>query len=64
LEQPKHPPSKEDQEVEYVMCSQCGTPSYVFEMDGSRINEATCLVCGYEEAGMFNAGAEVGADGD
>ncbi len=67
MEEPKHPPpkgSKEDQEVEYLMCSQCGTPCYVFEMDGGRINEATCLVCGNEEAGMFNAGEEAGADGD
>jgi hypothetical protein len=33
-------------------------------MDGGRINEATCLVCGNEEAGMFNTGEEAGADGD
>jgi hypothetical protein len=33
-------------------------------MDGGRINEATCLVCGNEEAGMFKTEEEAGADGD
>ncbi len=44
------------------MCSQCGTPCYVFEMDGSRITEATCLVCGNDEVRLFNIGEEAGAD--
>ena len=26
----------EDREVDYLMCPQCGTPCYVFEMDGDR----------------------------
>ncbi len=46
------------------MCSQCGTPCYVFELDGSRIVEATCLVCGNEETAMFNLGEEAGPDDD
>jgi hypothetical protein len=54
--------SREDREIDYLMCSQCGTPCYVFEMDGSRIVEATCLVCGNDEVGMFNLGEEAGAD--
>jgi hypothetical protein len=65
---PKGPPkktqSREDQEIEYLMCTQCGTPCYVFEVEGSRILEATCLVCGNDEVGMFNLGEEAGPDED
>jgi hypothetical protein len=45
LDGPKDKPKKstEDREVEYLMCSQCGTPCYVFEMEGDRIQEAMCL---------------------
>ncbi len=45
LDGPKDKPKKnrEDQEVDYLMCSQCGTPCYVFEMEGDRIQEAMCL---------------------
>lgn len=65
LDDQKKPPkktSREDQEIDYLMCGQCGTPSYVFELEGSRILEATCLVCGNDEVGMFNLGEEAGAD--
>ena len=61
---PKKKDSKEDREIDYLMCSPCGTPCYVFEMDGSRIVEATCLVCGNDEVGMFSLGEEAGADDD
>jgi hypothetical protein len=54
--------SKEDQEIEYLMCSQCGTPCYVFEMQEGRIADATCLVCGNDEVRLFNLGEEAGAD--
>ena len=54
--------SKDDREVDYLMCSQCGTPCYVFEMEGARILEATCLVCGNDEVALFNIGEEAGAD--
>jgi hypothetical protein len=59
---PRSKASKEDQEIDYLMCSQCGTPCYVFEMDGSRIVDATCLVCGNDEVRLFNIGEEAGAD--
>lgn len=65
LDGPAHPPKKkpdEYREVEYLMCSQCGTPCYVFEMDGGRIAEATCLVCGNDEVRLFNIGEEAGPD--
>jgi hypothetical protein len=66
LDGPKHPKPKVDEyrEVDYLMCSQCGTPCYVFEMDGSRITEAQCLVCGNDEVRLFNVGEEAGPDDD
>jgi hypothetical protein len=59
---PKKGDSKEDREIDYLMCSQCGTPCYVFEMDGTRILEATCLVCGNDEIRLFSIGEEAGAE--
>ena len=58
LDGPKDKPKKnrEDQEVDYLMCSQCGTPCYVFEMEGDRIQEAMCLTCGNDEISLFNIG--------
>jgi len=58
LDGPKDKPKKntEDREVDYLMCSQCGTPSYVFEMEGDRIQEAMCLTCGNDEISLFNIG--------
>ncbi len=65
LDGPENRPKKEsaeDREIEYLMCSQCGSPCYVFEMEGSRIAEATCLVCGNDEVRFFNIGEEAGTD--
>ncbi len=59
------PPSKSpdaEREVDYLLCKQCNTPCYIFEMDGNRIAEAQCLVCGNEEVGLFGFGEEVGSD--
>jgi hypothetical protein len=56
--------SREDREIDYLMCSQCGTPCYVFEMEEGRVTEAMCLVCGNDEVGMFTLGEETGADED
>ena len=56
----RHP--QEDREVDYLLCQQCGTPCYVFEMDGGRIVEATCLVCGNDEINQFNLGEDAGSD--
>jgi hypothetical protein len=61
-EPPKARP--EDREIDYLMCTQCGTPCYVFEMDGDKIMEATCLVCGNDETLLFNIGEEAGPDDD
>jgi hypothetical protein len=63
---PQNPKKKprEDQEIDYLMCTQCGTPCYVFELEGSKILEATCLVCGNDEVAQFNLGEEAGPDDD
>ena len=59
---PRPTKPKEDREIDYLMCTQCGTPCYVFEMDGGRIAEAVCLVCGNDEPRMFNIGEEAGTE--
>jgi hypothetical protein len=52
----------EDREVDYLICKQCSTPCYIFEMDGVRIAEAQCLVCGIDEPTMFAIGEEAGSE--
>ena len=61
---PRKPKPDEDREIDYLMCMHCGTPCYVLEMEGSKILEATCLVCGNDEVRMFNVGEEAGPDDD
>ena len=59
------PPSKapaEDREIDYLICRQCNTPCYVFEMDGSKVAEAQCLVCGNDSVTLFALGEEAGSD--
>jgi len=59
---PPRPSLQEDREVDYLICKQCNTPSYVFEMDGGRVVDALCLVCGNDETRMFNIGEEAGSE--
>jgi hypothetical protein len=61
---PSTPSRPEDREIDYLVCSQCGTPCYVFEMEEGRIAEAMCLVCANDEVDMFTLGEETGADED
>jgi hypothetical protein len=61
-DQPGPKTSREDREVDYLMCSQCGTPCYVFEMEDGRVTEAMCLVCGNDEVGLFSLGEEAGGE--
>lgn len=58
------PPSGEsdEREVDYLICRQCNTPCYIFEMDGSRISEAQCLVCGNDTVRFFALGEEAGSE--
>jgi hypothetical protein len=52
------PPSKpnEDREIPYLLCKDCNTPCYVFEVEAGHISEALCLACGNEVVGMFTVG--------
>jgi hypothetical protein len=59
---PRPAKPKEDREIDYLICTQCGTPCYVFETESGRIAEAVCLVCGNDEVGMFNIGEEAGTE--
>ena len=61
---PPKPGSAEDREVDYLICQNCMTPAYVFEMDGSRILEAQCLVCGNDEPAQFSRGEDAGSEQD
>lgn len=59
---PPHPRPTEDREIDYLICKQCNTPCYTFEMEASAIKEAWCLVCGSEDITMFELGEEAGSD--
>jgi hypothetical protein len=61
---PPKPKPSEDREIDYLMCTQCGTPCYVFEIEGEKVTEAICLVCGNDEVLLFNIGEEAGPDDD
>jgi hypothetical protein len=59
---PRKPTPAEDREVDYLICQNCSTPCYVFEMDAGEIHEAQCLVCGNDDPRQFNRGEEAGLD--
>lgn len=43
----------EEKEVEYVVCKQCETPCYQFDLHMGKIVSAFCTVCGNDEADEF-----------
>jgi hypothetical protein len=46
----------DEREIDYVICQDCATPCYVFEMEGDDIREAQCLVCGNDDIARFRIG--------
>jgi translation initiation factor 2 beta subunit (eIF-2beta)/eIF-5 len=62
----RKPPRKltpaEDREIEYLICQTCTTPSYIFEMEGGKVSEAQCLVCGNEDPTQFLLGEDAGVE--
>ena len=64
MDLPRKPKPDEDREIDYLICQNCATPSYVFEMDGGQITEALCLVCGNDEPSQFNRGEDAGSEQD
>ncbi len=43
----------EEREVEFVICKQCETPTYNFEIIKGKIVFALCPVCGNDETDEF-----------
>jgi hypothetical protein len=63
LPDPERPSrSKSEGEIDYLVCRDCGSPCYVFEMEGRSVSEAQCLVCGNDAPARFNLGEESGSD--
>ncbi|HPR62913.1 MAG TPA: hypothetical protein PK014_01725 [Thermoanaerobaculia bacterium] len=42
-----------DKEPDFIVCSECETPSYNFEFKDGRILVAFCSECGNDEADQF-----------
>ena len=56
-ERPK-PPDEDERELDYLICRECNTPCYTFEMEKGTLTEAQCLVCGNDDLILFNIGEE------
>ena len=42
------------EEIDYLVCRNCDTPCYVFEVDAKgRITSALCQICGADEPSDF-----------
>ena len=61
---PRRPRPTEEREIDYLICKQCATPCYIFEMDMGSVTEAQCLVCGNDSPGLFEIGEEAGSEDD
>jgi len=61
---PRRPRPTEEREVDYLICKQCSTPCYIFEMKQGSITEAQCLVCGNDSPLLFEIGEEAGSEDD
>lgn len=51
-------PQDEEREIDYLVCRQCNSPCYVFEMKAGKIEEAMCMVCGNDDLLLFNIGED------
>jgi hypothetical protein len=56
-ERPTAPPD-EERDLDYLICRECNSPCYTFEMEKGKLTEAQCLVCGNEDLIQFNIGEE------
>jgi len=59
---PRRPRPTEEREIDYLICKQCSTPCYIFEMQSSTVTEAQCTVCGNDAPGEFDLGEEAGSE--
>ena len=46
----------EEREIDYLICRECNTPCYIFEIDGGKVQEALCQICGNDVTGRFAIG--------
>jgi len=46
----------DEREIDYLICQECQTPCYTFEIENGRIMEALCTVCGNEDTIRFTLG--------
>ncbi len=46
----------EEREIDYLICRECNTPCYIFEIEGATVTEALCQVCGNDLKERFAIG--------
>ena len=52
--QPPRPPLEDERELDYLICRECNTPCYSFEMEKGKPTDAQCAVCGNDDILLFN----------
>jgi translation initiation factor 2 beta subunit (eIF-2beta)/eIF-5 len=55
---PPKPRTDDELDVDYLVCRQCNSPCYTFEMEKGTLTEAQCLVCGNDDLILFNIGED------
>ena len=50
---PARPNPEVEHDIEYLICRQCNTPCYDFQMDRGRVIEAFCSICGNDDVILF-----------
>jgi hypothetical protein len=48
-----------DDEPEYLICLQCETPTYQFELVGGKLATVVCTTCGNDDVSEFMTEAEL-----
>lgn len=46
-------------EPEYLICLQCETPTYQFEMTNGKVSAIVCTACGNDDVSEFMTEAEL-----
>jgi hypothetical protein len=55
---PRKPAPEDERDVDYLICRQCNSPCYDFEMTKGVISEVLCGACGNDDPALFNLGEE------
>lgn len=51
---PTRPKPEEERDIEYLVCRECETPCYTFQMEGGHLLEAFCSMCGNDDVLLFS----------